>query len=819
MTNPAHAANDKDELDIDLDLVGILQRRYAHIALGLFIGVTLAAVFYFQQTPIYESELSVLVGQRTSELTSTGTGNSVERATVQDEILSTHMELFASRRILEDARARGRLDLTFEDLTENLEVTKGGEGLAKNASVLKAAYRDPDPQLAADVLQAIYDCYLSYIEEKSQNVGKEAATLIADSLVQSEDALKIADRDYREFIADIPALITSDSNGIKDVHAARLATVELELSTVRQSLAQARSRLTAVRDFARTKKTEELTDVDVMTLISQEEAQRLLAVVNVNNAKYKYTSEEQLSRDTSRVSADVEYRKLLDLISKREQLKSSVGVGHPSYQSVLKEINTVEAFVERAQLKAAEQSAAEALDSILVKPAQMLAAYVNVLNNDIREGEAREIELLAISDEEGKLAKQTETSYLLSVSLKNDLERARSRYDEVFSRLQEINLTNSSSGFSTDLIVSPLPAEEPVWPSKIIIAALGLLSGGMLGVGFALLAEFTDRTFRDPKDVEHAVGAAILAHIPKLELSKVKQGQVGASAIAPSIAAFHDPHGSAAETFRVLRTSVMFLTKKDHKQTLMVTSPSPADGKSTTIANLAVSLAQAGRRVLLVDADLRRPTVAKTFGIAQPVGLSNYLHDEASLKECCHASEQSNLSICPDGAATSQPSELLQSERFVEFLAEARRQYDIVLIDTPPLLAVADPAIVADVVDGCILTVRISKNNRTLIERARAILADHDVRLDGVVVNGRDGKQGGFGYSSYNYYGKKEYGYMAKYRRYYSVKEPVDESSISRVNGTPLKHATTKRDGGTGPVAHQPFSHSQPPKTQASSSR
>ncbi len=767
-----HSATDNTvQLDLELDLLGLLRRRHPHMLLGVLLGTVLAAIFYLQHQPIYESELSVLVGQRSSELANTGIGNSIDRGTVQDEVLSTHMELFSSRVILDKAIAHMKLDSTVKDFSKNLSVSKGGAGLAKNASVLKATFKDPDPSQAALVLRAIFDSYHRYIEEKSQNLGKEAAALISNSLVESEAALKKADSDYRDFIATIPALIASDGDGLKDVHAMRLLTIEQELATVKQALAQSRSRLEAVKNFARGKKPDQLTDIDVMTLISEEEALRLLAIVNINNPKDKITTEEHQSRETNRISTEVEYRKLLDLISKREQLQFSFGASHPSYRAVVQEINSVQRYIDRARQLAANQKANDAIDNILVSPAQMLVAYANVLNSEIREGEVREKGLIAISEEEAGLAKKTETSYLLSVALKNDLERARSRYDEVFARLQEINLTNSSSGFSTDLIVPPYEADKPVWPSKIKIASLGLLVGGLLGLGLALLAEMTDDTFRNPSEVEQTVGASVLAHIPTLEPPRTMRMEATTSAISPMIATFHDPRGSVAETFRVLRTSVVCAMRKNGKQTLMVTSPSPADGKSTTVANLAVSLAQGGSQVLLVDGDLRRPSLGKMFGITGAIGLTDYLLDGMKLADSCHASEQHNLTFCPSGASISQPADALQSDRLPKFLAEARKRFDIVLIDTPPILAVADPSIVGDAVDGCILIVRIEKNNRTLIDRAQAILSEQGVAVDGVIVNSSYLHRNRYGYSSFNYDRQREYAQIAEYHRYYIAKE------------------------------------------------
>ena len=302
----------------------------------------------------------------------------------------------------------------------------------------------------------------------------------------------------------------------------------------------------------------------------------------------------------------------------------------------------------------------------------------------------------------------------------------------------------------------------------------------MLGLGIAMLAEMTDRTFRNPEEVEEAVGAPIIAHLPGLNEAKLRKKSIKGSLISPMVTAFHVPRGTDAETFRLVRTSVLLLAKQHSKKVFMLTSPSPSDGKSTVISNLAASMAQTGKQVLLVDADMRRPTIHKNFGTVRSLGLSDFLVGEEGFADCLCDSEQTGLTICPAGSRTSSPSELLESERFAEFMKHARESFDVVFLDVPPVLAVTDPAIIALHVDSCMLVVRIAKNNRMLVERAADILRDQGVSLDGVVINSRDGRRGGYGYSSYNYYGKKEYGYVESYRRYYESDE--DESPI-KTNG------------------------------------
>ncbi|WP_404308808.1 polysaccharide biosynthesis tyrosine autokinase [Neorhodopirellula lusitana] len=776
--NRSKATNDdtgSDGLDIDLDLLGIVRRRYHLIALGVFVGVTLATIYFVQQVPIYESKLAVLVGQRSGELASTGVGSSADgMSSMQEEVLSTHMELFSSPKIIDKAIRDAGLSVSSGALTENLSVSKGGKGLAKSANILKATYRDPDPNVAAQTLQALFDSYESYINEQTSDVGNEAAELIAKSQVQNERDLREADDAYREFIASVPALISRNLSGaesLEDVHRLRLSNIEKQLDGIRESLAHSRSRREVIREFVKGKAAESLTDVHVMSLLDAGEIARVNAFLAISASRDEQSHDDMLSQAVMRESTRAEYQQMLALSSKERLMTAEFGDNHPSVRALRTELNNMQRFVDKTRADRPEED-----KRVEANPAEILASYFRVLQSDIAELEKREEQLLALSEKESKLAKEVETTFLLGSSLKGKLDRAQSRYDEVFQRLHEISLTNDYSGFATDLIVMPLPATNPVWPTKSKIAALGILAGGLLGLGLALLAEMTDRTFHDPADVERVVGASVLAHVPRLKESALKKKAIAGSTISPMIVTFHLPRGTESETFRVLRTSLLFLTKSKGKQVFLLTSPSPSDGKSTTIANLAVSVAQTGKRVLLIDADMRRPTVSANFGVERSPGLSDLLShpgtiNEAAMQQCVQASEQDSLTLCTAGSRTSEPSELLESANWVAFLKLARTKFDVILIDTPPLLAVADPAIVADEVDGVFLAVRIEKNNRTLVERAAEVLTERGIGIDGIIVNSRDSRNNHYAYSSYDYYGKKEYGYVASYRRYYEADE------------------------------------------------
>jgi capsular exopolysaccharide synthesis family protein len=274
--------------------------------------------------------------------------------------------------------------------------------------------------------------------------------------------------------------------------------------------------------------------------------------------------------------------------------------------------------------------------------------------------------------------------------------------------------------------------------------------GVLAGFGIAYLVDVTDKAFRTPDEVSQVMRLPVVGHIPLIDTSNTQL--LPGSKVSPVVVTVHRPKSPQAESYRAVRTALYFNARDQRHQVIQVSSPMPGDGKSTLIANLAVTIAQSGKRVLLMDADFRRPTLHKVFGAsAGDVGLASVVGGMAEpIDVIVPVAEVPNLSILPCGPRPDNPSELLSSEQFEQVLDVYRRQFDFVLIDTPPVLAVSDPCAVAARVDGVLLTFRIHKRARPLAVRAREALASTGANVIGVVVNGVDHEAGGY-YSQYRY--------------------------------------------------------------------
>jgi len=213
------------------------------------------------------------------------------------------------------------------------------------------------------------------------------------------------------------------------------------------------------------------------------------------------------------------------------------------------------------------------------------------------------------------------------------------------------------------------------------------------------------------------------------------------------------PKSTVSEQYRMIRSNIMFSGVDREIKKIVVTSAAPSAGKSTTAANIAVTYAQAGKNVLLIDGDLRKPTVQYTFETKNVFGLSNLLTDQITLDKAVQNTKIDNLSIMTSGPIPPNPSELLSSKKFKEFLQKIDSYFDMVIIDTPPVLAVTDAVIMSTLVDGTIIVTNVETNNKHHLLKAKELLKKSDNNILGVVLNNVK-KSGKEDYYYYEYYGK-----------------------------------------------------------------
>jgi capsular exopolysaccharide synthesis family protein len=272
--------------------------------------------------------------------------------------------------------------------------------------------------------------------------------------------------------------------------------------------------------------------------------------------------------------------------------------------------------------------------------------------------------------------------------------------------------------------------------------------GLVLGVALAIGIERLDDSVKSPDELAKKFQLPVLGQIPAIRVTKKKFNE----ALPINRLVSHvDPRSVVAEAYRSLRTNLAFARAQSRLRTIVLTSPGPADGKSTTAANLAITFAQQGQKTLLVDADLRRAVLDKTFSIPRTPGLTEVIVGIATFENAVHDTSVENLSVMGSGQLPPNPSELLGSERMREVLAQACARFDVVLFDSPPLLAVTDAAVLSTIVDGTILVVRTGSTTREAVRRAVTQLRNVHSHVLGAVLNDIDIRSGSY-YGGYGYY-------------------------------------------------------------------
>jgi capsular exopolysaccharide synthesis family protein len=747
----------------EFDAWGFLRRRIWLIVIFTLVGAAVAAYCIRFFPPVFQSSMAILVSPHGPDIMSDRASPTREEMTIADEILATHCDLLGSTRVISDALDASGIGLSASTVTENLSIGRGGSGASKNSSVIRAHYQDSDPARAASVLQAIYESYHTYLAYQAKQSNDKALLSMVSAQQKRHSELKDADERYREYLRTNQLLMLDSGNGSGervDIHQLRLANIENELAGVRSLIAETQARRSVIEEYLVSHGAHSVTKSDIYSLLTEKEVERLRGIVTISE------DDRHIAHAVSSESTRVEYERLLELLTEERILQIEVGDAHPSLTAVRSQIKMVREYLEGAQ----NQGLGAGRVSTLAAPHELLTGYAQLLANDLAAFRGREQALIDLSAKEGALAKEAELSRLRGDLLRIELDQAQARHQDFSDRLQEVDLHRDYHNFATSLIQSPAIAMEPEWPTLPKLAALGGFSGCLLGLLLGMALEFSEQTFRNPGDVERAASAKVLIHIPRLKAWKRTRRHVG-NGIDSSVITHHAPRTVISDTVRLLRTEVLSNLKLNGGRTIMITSPCPADGKTTIAANLAVSMAQAGKRVLLVDGDMRRPSVAQIFGLAAAPGLSDYLKNHCDLEGCCHDSAQHNLAICPEGKPTSYPAELLESPRFSQFSADARERFDVVIIDTPPLLAVADPAIIAGHVDGCLLTIRIKRNQRNLVLQACESLKNRRATLMGVIVNSNRSRSRPYHYSAFNFHSRKQQGRIVGYQARYVAQD------------------------------------------------
>ncbi|MGI2216190.1 polysaccharide biosynthesis tyrosine autokinase [Shewanella baltica] len=361
----------------------------------------------------------------------------------------------------------------------------------------------------------------------------------------------------------------------------------------------------------------------------------------------------------------------------------------------------------------------------------------------------------------GEVGNLPETQQEL-LRLKRDVEVSNQIYTMLLGKVQELDIVRAGTVGNVRVIDSAeVNTSKPVKPKKPLIVVLATLMGGMFAVAIVLVQKALHRGIEDPSEIE-AIGLPVYASVPYSEnqdklLGFSKSRKSKSVAKAKSILAINNPADLSIEALRSLRTSLHFAMMEAKNNIIAISGPSPGVGKSFISVNLAAVLAQSGKRVLIIDADMRKGYLQTQFGLKWDEGLSDYLSGRLNLAQVTKPSTVEGLSVITRGQIPPNPSELLMHANFSRLVAEVSSAYDLVIIDTPPILAVTDPAIVSAHTGTTLLVTRFGQNHLREIELTRNRFEQNGIDVKGVIFNGVLKKAS----NAYGYYGYYNYEYKS----------------------------------------------------------
>ncbi|MCG7555747.1 polysaccharide biosynthesis tyrosine autokinase [Pseudoalteromonas sp. Of11M-6] len=345
--------------------------------------------------------------------------------------------------------------------------------------------------------------------------------------------------------------------------------------------------------------------------------------------------------------------------------------------------------------------------------------------------------------------------------LKRDVEVNNEIYTLLLGKTQELDIVRAGTVGNVRIVdYAEVNTTQPVKPQKALIVVMATMLGGMLAVAIVLVQKALHKGIEDPAEIE-ALGLPVYASVPfseyQVKLTGFAKARKGKVAKAKSILAMDNPADLSVEALRSLRTSLHFAMLEAKNNVIAISGPSPGVGKSFITVNLATVLAQSGKRILVIDADMRKGYLQTQFGMKWDDGLSDYLSGRLNLAQVIKPSQVEGLQVMTRGQIPPNPSELLMHENFSKLIGEVSKMYDLVIVDTPPILAVTDPAIVSAHAGTTLLVTRFGQNHAKELEITRNRFEQNGIDVKGVVFNGVVRKST----NAYGYYGYYNYEYKS----------------------------------------------------------
>lgn len=604
----------------------------------------------------------------------------------------------------------------------NIDPVRESRATFKDTRLIELSFRHTDPEFAAFVVNSIGETFVNTNFEKRTGTSRKTN----DFLQQ-----RIADLQSEVRNDEIKLVELKQSAGILKTDGEQTLVLD-RLSGLNKDLLESEN----IRKLAEAKYNSVLRSPDNAKALTEERMAR-------------YITEQENSLRSLRNETQ---KKISDLKASRAKLLQEFKETAPEIQ----EIDTQVKSLEESIANEVRNNRTE-LDDFRRRSTQVL---LDTLKTEFQQASDRESKIRSAYNEQYDLAQGQNTGAVQIKLLEQNIETNKGFLDNL--RKQQSGNDVAAQGSDNNISVADyaIPDDTPVSPRRLTTVMAALFLSILFGIGLALFLEYLDDTINSTEEVENYLQLPALAAIPAMEsMPKRKLLLVGANQEDPEdrskseLLIYADSRSSLAEAYRQLRTSILLSTAGHSPKSLLVTSSLPSEGKTTTATNTAISLAQTGARVLIIDADMRRPRVHSVFGIENGEGLSSVLSSELNENEILSSikeDQRTNVSILTSGPIPPNPAELVGSDQMAKLLKLFQKHFDHVVIDSPPITSFTDGVLIASIVDGVILVVHSGQSSRQVVRRARQLISDVGAKIFGVVLNNVDLKsQDNYYYQSY----------------------------------------------------------------------
>jgi capsular exopolysaccharide synthesis family protein len=699
------------------------------LAVSFLAGVGLALVVSYLAHPVYQAEATIMVtrGQASGGLAALSFGSFAERTTA----INNQVEILGSRtlasqvlekllvkpghesfRLFSGADGAPSADAIITSLRDNIDVAP-----MKDADFIVLRARGGSPAEAMTITNAYLDEYLAYSKLAARGEVGEVKTFLKGQLDAVELRLRAAEDALREY---------QKEHKVVGLPEETTALVE-QISEFEGLLNQARTEH------------------------------------GMNQARLDYLKAQlreqmaTLPEDIAQVSSPVikELRSTLSQLeaARSQLLTSGYAPEHPKMAEVQEQIEDAKArLIQTTREAVATRLAPQDPLSF----SQDLVDQILVLEVEVASNSARVVELDKVMAGYSVRFARLPSATLELARLERDKRANENIYTMLLETYEEARIAEARELGEVRVIDRAEQPLEPVSPNKKLNVIIGAILGLGVGLGLVFTREYLVDAVRFIEDVEKETSLPVLGIIPEFgKPSKTRDAAQPSRSIEDHLVTHQDPLSPVSEAYRTLRTNVGYAGQHGPPRSLLVTSPGPGEGKSTTVANLAITMAQQGTNVVLVDADLRRAVDHTIFGLSLEPGLSDLLAGRAGYDQVVRPTGVPNLSMVTSGATPPNPSELLGSYRMMDVIKELSTRFDCALFDAPPILLVTDAAVVAAKTEAALVVVCAGATRRSAVLRTKTLLETVRANIIGFVLNQVEREKG---YGTY---------YHQYYRRYY----------------------------------------------------